>query len=76
MRSNPCNSCPPLPFIVTRGAAQGEVKKKYNAWLLGYPVVRRCPSGRIDVESRYLIVGFVAWPGVAVHPGTLGTSSE
>jgi hypothetical protein len=39
-------------------------------------MVRRCPSGRIDVESRYLVVGADAWPGVAVHPGMLGTSSE
>jgi hypothetical protein len=26
-RSNPCNCCPPLPFIVTRGGAQGEIKR-------------------------------------------------
>jgi hypothetical protein len=75
-RSNPCNGCSPLPFIVTRGGAQGEVEKKYSAWLLGCPVARCCQSGRIEVESRYLVVGAAAWPGVPVHLGTLGISSE
>jgi hypothetical protein len=28
------------------------------------------------VELCYLVVGAVAWPGVAVHPGTLGASFE
>jgi hypothetical protein len=76
MRSNPCNGCYPLPFIVARGGAQGEGKKKYSARLMGCPVVRRCPSGRIEVELRYLVVGATAWPSVAVHPRTLGTSFE
>jgi hypothetical protein len=48
----------------------------YNAWLLGCPVVRRYPSGRIEVELRYSVVGAATWLGVVVHPGTLGTSSE
>jgi hypothetical protein len=39
--------------------------------LLGYPIVRCCQSGRVDVELRYLVVGAVVWPGVAVHPGRL-----
>jgi hypothetical protein len=38
--------------------------------------MRRCPSGRIKVELCYLVVGAAAWPGVAVHPGTLGASSD
>jgi hypothetical protein len=42
---------PPLLFIVSRGGAQGEVKKSYSAWQLARPVVRRCPSGRIEAES-------------------------
>jgi hypothetical protein len=52
------------------------VEKKYIAWLLGCPVMRSCASGRIEVESRYLVVGAAAWTGMAVHPVTLGTSSE
>jgi hypothetical protein len=28
------------------------------------------------VELRSQVVGAAAWPGVAVHPGTLGVSSE
>jgi hypothetical protein len=48
----------------------------YNAWSLGCLVVRRCPSGRIEAEPRCLVVGAAAWPGEAVHPGTLGASSE
>jgi hypothetical protein len=75
-RSNPCNRCPPLPFIVTRGGAQGGSKKRYSAWSLGRPVACRCPSRRIEAESRRLVVGAAAWPGVTVHPGTLGISSE
>jgi hypothetical protein len=43
---------------------------KNSAWLLGCPVVRRCPSRRIEVESCYLVVGAAAWPGVAVHSDT------
>jgi hypothetical protein len=69
MRSNPCNGCPPLSH-------KGEVEKKYSARLMGCPVVRRRPSGRIEVKSRYLVVGAIAWPGVVVRPETLGTSSE
>jgi hypothetical protein len=43
---------------------------------LGYPVVRRYPSGRIEAEPHYLVVGAAVWPGEAIHPGTLSTSSE
>jgi hypothetical protein len=38
--------------------------------------MRRCPSGRIEVESCYLVVGAAVWPGVVVHLGMLGASSE
>jgi hypothetical protein len=38
--------------------------------------MRRYPLGCIEVESRYLVVGAAAWSGMAVHLGTLGTSSE
>jgi hypothetical protein len=48
----------------------------YIAWSLGCPVVRRCLPGRIEVESCHLVVGAAAWLGEAVHPGTLGASSE
>jgi hypothetical protein len=48
------------------------VEKKYSARLLGCPIVCRYPSGRIEEESRYLVVGASAWPGVAVHLGTPG----
>jgi hypothetical protein len=44
-RSNPCDHCPPLLFIVSRGEAQGEIQKSYSAWQLVRPVVRRCQSG-------------------------------
>jgi hypothetical protein len=75
-RSNPCNGCPPLPFIVTRGGAQGGSEKMYSARLLGCPVACRCRSERIKVESSYLVVGAATWPGVVVQPGTPGISSE
>jgi hypothetical protein len=52
------------------------VEKKYNARLLGCPVARRYLSGRIEVELCYLVMGAAAWPGVVVHPRTLGISSE
>jgi hypothetical protein len=38
--------------------------------------VRLCPSECIEVESYYLVVGAAVWPGVAVHLGMLGISSE
>jgi hypothetical protein len=49
---------------------------RYNTWSLGCPVVRRCPSECIEAEPRCLVVEDAAWPGEAVHPRTLGTSSE
>jgi hypothetical protein len=54
-KSNPCDRCPALPFIVPRGGAQGEIQKGYNDWELKRPVVRRRPFGRIDAELRYLV---------------------
>jgi hypothetical protein len=49
-KSNPCDCCPPLPFIVSRGGAQGEIQKSYSALQLAHPVVRHCPSGRFKAE--------------------------
>jgi hypothetical protein len=49
-KSNTCDCCPPLPFIVSMGGAQGEIQKSYSAWQLARPVVRRRPSGRIEAE--------------------------
>jgi hypothetical protein len=49
---------------------------KYSAWSLGGPIARRCPLGRIEAELCCLVVGAAAWSGEAVHPGTLGASSE
>jgi hypothetical protein len=60
---------------------QGEGHKEkadasYSVWSLGHPVVCRCLSGRIEAEPGRLLVGAAAWSGKAVHPGTLGGSSE
>jgi hypothetical protein len=55
---------------------KGKVNTSYSVWSLGRPVVRRCPSGRIEVELCCLVAGAAAWPGGAVHPETLGASSE
>jgi hypothetical protein len=76
MMSNPCNCCPPLPFMVTRGGAQGEVKKSYSIWLLVRPVARRCPSGRVKAKLRCLVGRAAAWPGWTVHARTLGLLPE
>jgi hypothetical protein len=62
-QSNPCDRCPPPPFIVSREGAQGEIQKSYNAWQLVRPVARRCSSGRIEVELRCLVVEAAVWPG-------------
>jgi hypothetical protein len=62
-KSNPCDRCPPLPFIVSRGGAQGEIQKSYSDWQLVRPVVRYCPSGRIGAELRYLVREAAAWLG-------------
>jgi hypothetical protein len=48
----------------------------YSVRSLGRPVVCRCPSGCIEAELRYLVLGVAAWPGEAAHPGTIGTSCE
>jgi hypothetical protein len=74
--SNPCNGCPPLPFIDARGGAQGKENTSYSAWLLGCPFVRRCLSGRIEAEACGLVVGALAWLVMAVHLETLGVPSE
>jgi hypothetical protein len=62
-KSNPCDRCPPLPFIFSRGGSQGEIQKSYSAWQLVRPVMRHCPSGRIEAELRYLVGEAAAWPG-------------
>jgi hypothetical protein len=36
--------------VEIRGGAQGESKKRYNAWLLVRPVVCHCPSECIEAE--------------------------
>jgi hypothetical protein len=38
--------------------------------------MHRYPSRRIEAELHCLVVGAAAWPGEAVHPGTLGASFE
>jgi hypothetical protein len=44
-----------LSLLQSQGEGhKGEVEKKYNARLLGCPVTRHCPSGRIEVEPHYL----------------------
>jgi hypothetical protein len=37
-KSNPYDRCPPLPFIVSRGGAQGEIQESYSGWQLVRPV--------------------------------------
>jgi hypothetical protein len=54
----------------------GEYKKGYSAWQLVRPVVRCCPSGRIDAELRYLVGEAAAWLGRTVPSGTLGLLLE
>jgi hypothetical protein len=70
-KSNTCDCCPPLPFIVSRGGAQGEIQRSYCAWQLARPVVRRCPSGCIDAESWCLVGEAATWSGWTVPSGTL-----
>jgi hypothetical protein len=38
--------------------------------------VRRCPSGRIEVELYCFVVEAVVWPGGAVRTWTLGAPFE
>jgi hypothetical protein len=35
MSSNTCNKCSPLPFIDTRGGAQGGSRKEVQCWVAG-----------------------------------------
>jgi hypothetical protein len=71
---NPCDSCPPLPFIDERG--EGKKGNKGRVQSLGCPLERHCPSGRIEEEPRYVVIEVAAWPGVAVHFRTPSASSE
>jgi hypothetical protein len=73
---NPCDGCPPLPFIDTRGRAKSEIKEKLQCRLLRCPPVRHCLSGRIEEVSRYVVVEAAAWPSGAVHFGASGASSK
>jgi hypothetical protein len=74
---SPCVGCPPLPFIDARG---GVIKgNKVNVTVLAVgtssrvslsvraPLARRCPSGRIEEEPHYVVVGVAVWLGGAVH---------
>jgi hypothetical protein len=55
---------------------KGKGNMSYSVWSLGRPVVRRCPSEHIEAELCRLVEGAAAWPGGAVHLGTLDASSE
>jgi hypothetical protein len=48
----------------------------YSAWQLARPVVRRCPSGCIEADSRCLVGETAMWPGWTVSSGTLGLLPE
>jgi hypothetical protein len=74
--ANPCDGCPPLPFIDGRGGEKRKQNKSYSARSLGCPLEHRCPPGRIEEGSRYVVVEASAWPGRAVHSGTPGAFSE
>jgi hypothetical protein len=66
-----------LPVLYTQGEGhKGKGNMRCNAWSLGCPVVRHCPSRRIEAELRCLVARVAAWPGEAVHSGMLGASSE
>jgi hypothetical protein len=74
---NPCDGCPPLPFIDARGRGKkGKQKKSYSAWPLRCPLECRCPSGHIEEELRHVIVEVAASPGGAIYFMTPGASSE
>jgi hypothetical protein len=74
--ADPCDSCPPLPFIGARGEAKAERDKSYSARSLGCPFVRHCPPERIEVELRCVVVEAAAWPDGVVHSRTPGAPSE
>jgi hypothetical protein len=66
-----------LPLLWTKGEGhKGKGNMRYSAWSLGCPVVRHCPSGHIKAEPHYMVLGAAVWLGEALHPGTLGASSE
>jgi hypothetical protein len=74
--ANPCDGCPPLPFIDAREVQKGKQDKSYNTRSLGCPLMCHCPPGRIEEERRFLVVEAAAWPDGAVHSRTLGAFSE
>jgi hypothetical protein len=47
-----------------------------QCWPLERLLERRCPSGRIEEESRHIVVEAAAWLGRVVHFGTLDASFE
>jgi hypothetical protein len=51
---------------------KGKENTSYSVWSLGCLFARRCPSGRIEVELRSLVMEVTAWPGGAVRTGTPG----
>jgi hypothetical protein len=73
---NPCNDCPPLPFIAQGDGYKGKENKGYNVWSLKCLLVRSCLSGRIELKLCYFVVGAAAWLGGAIHTRTLGAPFE
>jgi hypothetical protein len=71
-----CDGCPPLPFIDARGRGKKGNKRRVTVlgcWdVLSWVAVRQ---GTLK-GSRYVVVEAAAWPGVAIHFGTPGASSE
>jgi hypothetical protein len=74
--ANPCDGCPPLPFIDARGGEKGKRDKSYSARSLRCPLTRHYPPGRIEEERSCVVVEAAAWPDEAVHFGTPGAFSE
>jgi hypothetical protein len=79
-KSNPCDHCPPLTFIVSRGGAQGEIQKKVTvlgSWYVPlYVVVRQVVlTSSCDTLSGEPPCGWVELflPGLlAFSPSSLG----
>jgi hypothetical protein len=53
----------PSPFYSLKGRGTRGNTKELQCLQLVCPVVRRCPSGRIGAELRYLVGEAVAWLG-------------
>jgi hypothetical protein len=76
-KSNPCDRCPPLPFIVSRGGAQGEIQKELqclatgtsrrtslSVWAYQNRVVMPCQRSRHVAELNCSL--WDAWPSPRV----------